>query len=80
MTSLDCTDGRVKLMRCHQVLAQARIYLEDSIRRGDDFATRGRRLLAVRHGAEPKRSIKKSRNTLTFGVRCRPGGKTAHKG
>jgi hypothetical protein len=33
-----------------------------------------------RHGAEPKRSIKKSRKTLTLGVRCRPGGSTAHNG
>ena len=34
----------------------------------------------VRQGAAPKRSIKKSRKTLTLRVRCRPGGMTAHNG
>src|SRR5262245_63318703 len=33
-----------------------------------------------RHGAEPNRSIRKSRSTLTFGVRCRPGGRIAQNG
>ena len=33
-----------------------------------------------RHGAEPKRSVRKSRKTLTLGSRCRPGGNRAHNG
>jgi hypothetical protein len=33
-----------------------------------------------RHGAEPKRSVRKSSKTLTLGSRCRPGGNRAHNG